>query len=129
MRITIDHVIDRHGRSQPLEINENKSRQIYELDLRYTITASATVRETPETMTDPADFVIEDIEIDSVERTQISWSKPAGYRDMSEDHEGANPDQVQYLNEQLEERDDWYDIIHAAVVAEYARQCGEPVAA
>lgn len=101
-------------------LNHDKSRQSRDVDIEYSVVASAVVRHAPGTFYDRSEVMVEDLEIQSVSKMSISWSKAAGYREMTEDHEGQNPDQIAYLNFQLSDcRDDWFEILVKAALDEY----------
>lgn len=108
------------GRRMPLELSLNSARESGDMDMRWTIEATANVRVIGRTWNHAGEMLVEDIEITGIVKTEVSWSKDAGYRDIEEDHDGVNPDALEYLNRQLsEERDDWRDVLELAAVAEF----------
>jgi len=94
-----------------------------ELNVVFGVTASATVREYGHTPTEPGEIMVEDIEIEAVNLMSISmgrfgamWPEATACQSMVAIE---NQRRLDWLNSQLDEREDWTERIQAAVIAKH----------
>lgn len=92
-----------------------------ELQIVFSVTASATVREIGHTISEPGEILVEDIEIDEVRLMSMHfgqfgamWPAETPVKSMVA---MENQRRVDWLNSQLSDRDDWTDAISRAVIA------------
>lgn len=95
-----------------------------ELQVAFTVTASATVREIGHTISEPGEILVEDIEIDTVELMSMSfgqfgamWPSETICKSMVA---LENQRRLDWLNSELDEREDWSELIQAAVIAKHS---------
>jgi len=94
-----------------------------ELQIVFSVTASATVREIGHTVSEPGEILVEDIEIDEVRLMSMHfgqfgamWPAETPIRSMVA---MENQRRLDWLNSQLGDRDDWTEAISRAVIAKH----------
>lgn len=100
-----------------------QSPQDNDLQITFDVTASAVVREHGATLSEPGELLVEDIEIVNVR----SWSLRYGRCGSAWPEDTAckaavaieNQRRLDWLNSQLDDRDDWTDWIMTAVLAKH----------
>lgn len=95
-----------------------------DLQITFDVTASALVREHGHHASEPGEILVEDIEINDVRMMSIGYGRfGAAYpRDEAPGSAMAGialQRRLDWLNSQLDDRDDWTDAIKAAVLAKY----------
>lgn len=98
-----------------------------DLQITFDVTASALVREHGHHASEPGEILVEDIEINDVRMMSIGYGRfGASYpRDEAPGSSMAGialQRRLDWLNSQLDDRDDWTDAIRAKVIDEYAKQ-------
>ena len=93
-----------------------RSRDTQQLDISWRCEVSARVTFAKATFNEPRDMQVEDLEIEDVTKATISYTKESGWwlHDF-DSHEER--DVVEYLNANLEDREDWHEEITNAVLA------------
>lgn len=98
-----------------VELEEFEGREDNAMQISRQAQCSARVRCTSGDRVTPGEFIVDDLEINSVSRIMHSYSRDSGWHIQSPLDAAEEVDLVAYLNRELDDRrDEWREIIVAA---------------
>lgn len=97
-----------------VELEQFEGREDNAMQISRQVQCSARVRCTSGDRVTPGEFIVDDLEINSVSRIMHSYSRSTGWHIQSVLDAAEEVDLVAYLNRELDDRDDWREVIVAA---------------
>lgn len=94
-----------------VELEEFDGCEDFQMQISRQVQCTANVRCTSGNYVTPGEFLIEDIEIDSVSRVMHRYSRKGGWHIQSIPDAAEQIDMLAHLNRELGDRDTWRDII------------------